>query len=60
MNTANPQHTNLDKQPKHEAHNAIQAKPHEDSRAAKRKPQEKPEHDNAARHMQERDDKRPH
>lgn len=59
MNTANPQHSNLDKQP-HKPHDAVQAKPREDGRAGKRKLQEKPEHDNAARHMQERDDRRPH
>lgn len=60
MNTANPRQPNLDKQPPHPAHDAMQAKPHEDGQAARRRPQEKPEHGKAARHLQERDDRRPH
>lgn len=60
MNTANPRHPHLDKQPPHPTHDAMQAKPHEDGRADKRRPQEKTEHDDTARRMQERDHRHPH
>jgi hypothetical protein len=37
-----PRHPHLDKQPPHPTHDAMQAKPHEDGRAAKRRRRKKP------------------